>query len=70
MSSINKADNRVQWRLIHHKYNVYLIQSTVNFPYILSTGEKPGAGESDWSENPKCVMSDANYDNRALWEIN
>lgn len=64
-----KNDNRIHWRLVLQK-NVYLIQSMVNFRFILSTGEKPLGNEGGWLVSPKCVMSDDNYDDRALWEIN
>jgi hypothetical protein len=62
-------DNRALWKIIQQEEGKYLIQSVVNFRYVYSQGEPVRETDSGYSASPRCVMSDANYDDRALWEI-
>lgn len=62
-------DNRALWNIVQQENGKYLIASVVNFRYVSSLGEPPTSSEGGWERAPKCVMADANYDDRALWEI-
>ncbi len=62
-------DKRALWRIVHQGDGKYLIESIANLRYLFSQGEPPVGGEGGWSGSPKCVMSDENYENRALWNI-
>ena len=62
-------DNRAVWKIVHQGDGKYFIESVVNFRYVLSYGEPPVRKEGGWHRSPKCVMTDGNYENRALWEI-
>ena len=69
LASDANYDNRALWKIIQQGEGKYLIQSVVNFRYVYSQGEPPIRGEGNYYHSPRCVMSDANYDDRALWEI-
>lgn len=69
LASDDNYDNRALWRIISKGEGKYLIESVVNFRYLLSKGEPPRRSEGGWLNSPECVMSDANYDDRALWYI-
>ncbi len=62
-------DKRALWRIVQQGDGKYLIESVVNFRYVFSQGEPPVRNEGGWHRSPNCVMSDKNYENRALWEI-
>ncbi|XP_028395845.1 uncharacterized protein LOC114519861 [Dendronephthya gigantea] len=68
LGSDDNYDNRALWRIIN-KNGKYLIESVVNLRYVLSEGEPPTHPEGGWIGAPRCVMADANYEDRALWEI-
>jgi hypothetical protein len=51
-------DNRAVWKIVHHGEGKYLIESVVNFRYVLSYGEPSVRIESGWAGSPKCVMAD------------
>ena len=67
--SDDNYDNRAFWNIIQQESGKYLIVSVVNFRYVSSLGEPPTGAEGGWIYSPKCVMADANYEDRALWEI-
>ena len=69
LASDANYDNRALWNIIQKGEGKYLIHSVVNFRYLYSQGEPPNNDEYGYMHAPRCVMSDANYDNRALWEI-
>lgn len=50
---------------------IYLIKSTIYGRYMLQTGNPFSyrGVEGGWSNSPKVVGSDANYENRANWRI-
>ena len=60
-------ENRTLWRIIDNGDGNYLIRSVVNYRYLSSPGERPTGHEGNYG--PKCVMADANYDDRAVWAI-
>ena len=69
LPSEDQDDPRNLWRIIEHQNGKYFIVSVVNFRYVLSQGEPPTRSEGGWLRSPRCAMSDANYENRALWEL-
>ena len=69
LASDANYDNRALWKIIQQGEGKYLIQSEVNFRYVYSQGEPPISVAGNYVHDPRCVMSDANYDDRALWEI-
>ena len=69
LGSDDNYDDRALWRIISKEDEKYLIESVVNFRYVLSEGETPSAGEGGWLRSPGCVLADANYEDRAIWEI-
>ncbi|XP_028395716.1 uncharacterized protein LOC114519745 [Dendronephthya gigantea] len=68
LGSDDNYDNRALWRIIN-KDGKYLIENVVNLRYVLSEGEPPTHDEGGWIGAPRCVMADANYEDRALWRI-
>ena len=52
---------------------VVFIKNTVTNRYVLSTGDKvvgKTGDEGGWLKSPPIVGTDANYYNRAVWQIN
>ena len=60
-------ENRALWRIIDNGDGKYLIRNVVNYRYLSSLGERPTKNEGYYG--PKCVLADANYDDRAVWKI-
>ncbi len=62
---------RAVWNLVETGSGTYFLRNAVTNRYLLSTGN-PAEGEGNeggWLESPTMVGADANYYNRAMWEI-
>ena len=67
--SDDNYDNRALWYIVQQESGKYLVVSVVNSRYVSSLGEPPTENERGWDNAPKCVMTNSNYEDRALSEI-
>jgi hypothetical protein len=61
--------NRAIWDLIKQPNGSYLLKNREPKRYLFSTGEPVKAAEGGWLKRPAVTGTDANYYNRALWNI-
>jgi hypothetical protein len=60
---------RAKWNFQKNADGTYFIINKETKRHLFSTGEKPTKKEGGWLSSPKVVSTDANYYNKAKWNI-